>query len=565
MIVRRIISNYERRVEPVAIVYGETAEPVALFLEDYEIPAGATAAAYANNGGTVYTLPARIVDNMVLVTLQEGFFLVGRDELQVEIRAAGAVHKTFSVPVLCRPSISGSVSPSQLTPYSDLVKQVQDALAKIPGDAGMTPEQKRLLGAAMSHQEMRYTYFRKPVSVPAVAPKTVFFGDSIPYGLRVQPDYAWPIILGRWLLGGTPTNLAVGGATWVEFPDIPAHNTVLQQINAAVSTINDAWGVMIMCGYNDWEQGRTYDAIKDAVDTTIKRIDAITSGKNVFIILPIRRCGDEYYGGNVGANVVNDFDGCRDAIAAAVLDNRGSTRNNYILLDGRDIPMSRGTPEMYGVYGDGRPDIVHPSEAGHNLIAVSINNMIPWDKAPGLIASGTISDILYPTYDTAGAATKKYQHMVLNLGDAVYDEIEVYISNSSAASLAVNSAGSAVNTATAYIEALNNPNQWSGAEPFDGGCRRLSNTAYIGGSMTMQTSAWGYGYVRVGYLADGRYSAEMQSGASTRDFKAVIVDRSGEAAWGRVNGLTGAIGIEIDQFFRADTTATYRVYGRRRV
>lgn len=183
-----------------------------------------------------------------------------------------------------------------------------------------------------------------------------------------------------------------------------------------------------------------------------------------------------------------------------------------------------------------------------------------------LISEGKVADVLYPTYATATADTKQYQHMVFDFGGDVWDEFELYIVNSSATALAQNSSGTKVDTASLTLEAVNYaPNQWSGGAVFAGGVWKYTNSAHAFSMVPFFVGTWNATYVFSKFLADGRNMIRLKAtNAQSFEDNRIMDDRSRSQYWNYTNGYTGAIALEINQYFNPDTVATYKLYGRRR-
>lgn len=125
-----------RRVPPIDIVYGSVL-PIVLNLMDYTIPTGATAAAYATGGETVYEQAATVSGNAVRFSPGYGFFVPGRNELQIAINGNKI---PLSIMVNCENQLA-DISDPESTPETvrPLVDQAREILAETRDVAAKTP------------------------------------------------------------------------------------------------------------------------------------------------------------------------------------------------------------------------------------------------------------------------------------------------------------------------------------------------------------------------------------------------------------------------------------------
>lgn len=125
-----------RRVPPIDIVYGSVL-PIVLNLMDYTIPTGATAAAYATGGETVYEQAATVSGNAVRFSPGYGFFVPGRNELQIAINGNKI---PLSIAVNCENQLA-DISDPESTPETvrPLVDQAREILAETRDVAAKTP------------------------------------------------------------------------------------------------------------------------------------------------------------------------------------------------------------------------------------------------------------------------------------------------------------------------------------------------------------------------------------------------------------------------------------------
>ena len=125
-----------RRVPPIDIVYGSVL-PIVLNLMDYTIPTGATAAAYATGGETVYEQTATVSGNAVRFSPGYGFFVPGRNELQIAINGNKI---PLSIQVNCEKQLA-DISDPESTPETvrPLVDQAREILVETQDVAAKTP------------------------------------------------------------------------------------------------------------------------------------------------------------------------------------------------------------------------------------------------------------------------------------------------------------------------------------------------------------------------------------------------------------------------------------------
>ena len=125
-----------RRVPPIDIVYGSVL-PIVLNLMDYTIPTGATASAYATGGETVYEQAATVSGNAVRFSPGYGFFVPGRNELQIAINGNKI---PLSIAVNCENQLA-DISDPESTPETvrPLVDQAREILAETRDVAAKTP------------------------------------------------------------------------------------------------------------------------------------------------------------------------------------------------------------------------------------------------------------------------------------------------------------------------------------------------------------------------------------------------------------------------------------------
>lgn len=125
-----------RRVPPIDIVFGSVL-PIVLTLMDYTIPTGATATAYASGGEKVYEQAATVSGNTVRFSPGYGFFVPGRNELQIAINGNKI---PLSIQVNCENLLSDIADPES-TPETvrPLVDQAREVLAETRAVAAKTP------------------------------------------------------------------------------------------------------------------------------------------------------------------------------------------------------------------------------------------------------------------------------------------------------------------------------------------------------------------------------------------------------------------------------------------
>lgn len=125
-----------RRVPPIDIVFGSVL-PIVLNLMDYTIPTGATAAAYATGGETVYEQAATVSGNAVRFSPGYGFFVPGKNELQIAINGNKI---PLSIMVNCENQLA-DISDPESTPETvrPLVDQAREILAETRDVAAKTP------------------------------------------------------------------------------------------------------------------------------------------------------------------------------------------------------------------------------------------------------------------------------------------------------------------------------------------------------------------------------------------------------------------------------------------
>ncbi len=114
---RDIYVTQHQRIQPIDIVRGSQVG-IELQLMDYNVPAGASAKAYARGKYTADTYPSNctVSGNTVSFTPPDGFFIPGPNRLQIEING---VIISFSIDVNCESRISDAgdpATPEQVTP-----------------------------------------------------------------------------------------------------------------------------------------------------------------------------------------------------------------------------------------------------------------------------------------------------------------------------------------------------------------------------------------------------------------------------------------------------------------
>ena len=88
------------------VTYGSDLLPIELKVTDFNIPSGATAVAYASYGGKLKKIICDIENNTIIFTPEEGFFEVGKNELQLRVVHNNRSLFSFMCTVVCHKTFS---------------------------------------------------------------------------------------------------------------------------------------------------------------------------------------------------------------------------------------------------------------------------------------------------------------------------------------------------------------------------------------------------------------------------------------------------------------------------
>ena len=111
------------------VTYGSDLLPIELKVTDFKIPSGAMAVAYANYGANLKKIICDIENNTIIFTLQEGFFEVGKNELQLRVVHNEKSLFSFMCTVVCHESFSDDDA-KEVKEQPTLVEQLIERLRR---------------------------------------------------------------------------------------------------------------------------------------------------------------------------------------------------------------------------------------------------------------------------------------------------------------------------------------------------------------------------------------------------------------------------------------------------